>query len=180
MGRPRKGADLEEKIQKYTREYELDDLNSANDMASLVQMCQLEINMEQIQDALKMIKDPVVDSKRVRDLHASLKDANTSWTNLQSQLGIDRRKRQSEDEETPLQYIDRLKDSAKKFIEERLITLKCKKCGLPIAKYHIYVKEKGEPGSIAYKGKQVELIKYTIRVECPVCNIVTEVSNENK
>jgi len=167
MGRKKKGSALQERINKYLAEYELDEMNTANDMAALTQMCQLELNMQQIQEALENI-NPLTDSKMLKELHSSLRDANQSWTSLQNELGINKRKRTSESDETPLKYIERLQEQAKKYVEMRFKVLKCK-CGQPLAKYFIYVPEKGEAGSIEYESKPVQPYSYTFEVECWKC-----------
>jgi hypothetical protein len=181
MGRKRKGQVLQERIDKYLAEYELDELNEANDMAALTQMCQLELNMEQIQEALADMKDLEENSKKVKDLMSSMRDATQSWANLQTELGIARKKRQSESDETPLQYIDNLKKDAKKFIDSRLKVLKCDKCGQPLGKFFFYVNDKGEKGSIESEIKPTEEYKYTVRHECWKCKDghMAEISNEN-
>lgn len=180
MGRKRKGQVLQERIDRYMQEYELDELNEANDMAALTQMCQLELNMEQIQEALANMTDLSENSKKVKDLMSSLRDATQSWTNLQEQLGIARKKRQTESDETPLQYIEKLKEQSKKFLEKRLKTLTCDKCGQVLGKFIFYVNEKGEQGSIESETKPIQPYKYTVRHECWKCGgHMAEVSNEN-
>ncbi len=180
MGRKRKGQVLQERIDKYLSEYELDELNQANDMAALTNMCQLELAIEQIQEALEGIQNKAEDSKKVKDLMSSLRDATQSWASLQTELGIARKKRQSESDETPLQYIDNLKKDAKKFLDSRLKVLVCDKCGQPLGKFFFYVNDKGEKGSIESETKPVEEYKYTVRHECWKCKgHVAEISNEN-
>jgi len=179
MGRKRKGQEVQEKIERYLEEYELDELNQANDMAALTQMCQIEVNIEQIQKALSDIKDPLEESKKIRELQSSLRDANQSWVSLQTELGINRKKRQSESEESPLQYIERLQDLGKKFINVRLKKLVCPKCGQVLGKYFFYVTDKGEKGSIESETKPIEPYKYTVRHECWKCGEMAEESNED-
>ncbi len=189
MGRKKKGQALQDKIDTYLQEYELDELNQANDMAALAQMCQLEINMEQINDALASIKDPVTDSKKIKDLMSSLRDVTQSWTALQAELGIARKKRQVESDESPLQYVDRLKSQAKKFLESRFKTLECPNCfsvnqdgtenHLIIGKYYFYIGTAGEPGSIESKASTIREYKYTVRHECWKCGKVVGISNES-
>lgn len=178
MGRKRKGQDVQERIERYLEEYELDDLNSANDMAALTQMCQIEVNVGQIQDALGNIKKPLEDSKKIRELQSALRDANQSWVSLQTELGINRKKRQSEKDESPLKYIERLQDISKKFLSSRLKKFVCPKCGQVLGKYIFYVVDKGEKGSIDSDTKPIEPYKFTIRHECWKCDEMAEVSNE--
>jgi DNA-binding transcriptional MerR regulator len=184
MGRKKKGSALQEKIDTYLEEYELDDLNQANDMAALTQMCQLELNIEKIQEALdglnyKSGAGKSVDSKMIRELHSALRDANQNWVTLQQELGINRKKRKSDSEESPLQYIDRLQTQAKKIIDSRFTAFVCPNCGQILGKYFFYVTEKQEDGSIDTEGKEIEKYKYTIRHECWKCGKVAEHSNES-
>jgi len=184
MGRKKKGARLQEKLEKYLETYELDEMNEANDMASLKQLCHLEINIEDINESLDKIKDKVSDSKKVRELNSALRDATQNYAQLQEKLGIHRAKRQSETEESPIQHIENLQNMASKFLDSRLKRLVCPKCGQVLAKYFIYVTEKGEEGSIESEIVPVEPYKYTIRCECWKCHkkgvhSVAEESNEN-
>lgn len=180
MGRKRKGADLQDRIDKYLDTYELDDLNSANDMAALTQMCQLEVNIERIQEALSKIDygDKDINSRKIRELHSALRDANQNWVTLQTELGINRRKRQSEDDETPLQYVEKLQSQAKKFIDSRFVKLVCPTCGQLLAKYFIYVPAEGEEGSINSTKTSVRFYKYGFKCECWKCGAVAEASVE--
>jgi len=178
MGRKRKGQEVQDKIEKYLQEYELDELNQANDMAALTQMCQIEINIEQIQKALASIKDPLLDSKKIRELQSASRDANQNWVTLQQELGINRKKRQSDSAESPLAYIERLQEQGKKFLDSRLKKFVCSKCGQVLGKYLFYVVDKGEKGSIESEIKPIEPYKFTIRHECWKCGEIAEISNE--
>jgi len=178
MGRKRKGQEVQDKIEKYLQEYELDELNQANDMAALTQMCQIEINIEQIQKALGKIKDPLEDSKKIRELQSALRDANQNWVTLQQELGINRKKRQSEKDESPVKYLERLQEVSKKFMSSRLKKFACPKCKQVLGKYIFYVTDKGEKGSIESETKPIEPYKFTIRHECWKCGEMVEVSNE--
>ena len=51
-GRKPKDYELNEKLRTYLETYELDELNRANDMASLRQLAQFEIIIENIQAEL--------------------------------------------------------------------------------------------------------------------------------
>ena len=165
MGRRKKGSLLQDKIDVYLNEYKLDDLNQSNDMAAL------ELNIEQIQEAIASVKKDEVTtkSKMIRDLISSLRDATQAWSSLQDSLGIARKKRHSEDEETPLSYIERLKTESKAILERRLKPMVCKKCGQVLGKYIIYVPQKGEEGSLAFEKKKVEDYKFDISGECWKC-----------
>lgn len=168
-GRKPKGYELNEKLSTYLETYEVDDLNRANDLSSLRQLAQYEIIIENMQGELASIKNSGSDTKRIKDLSTALRDAVNSYTSLQTTLGIDRKKRQSDSEESVVSYIDKLKDQAKKFLDARFSVLRCSACNLPLMKYYIYIKEKGEIGSIESKKKPIKNIKYKLEVECPKC-----------
>jgi len=178
-GRKPKGYELNQKLSTYLETYELDDLNRANDLASLRQLAQFEIIIENLQAELSNIKTAGTDTKIVKDLSTALRDAVNSYTSLQVTLGVDRKKRHSESEESVISYIDKLKDQSKKFWESRLKILKCEDCNLPLMKYYIYVLEKGEPGSMEAENTPPELIKYNLEVECPRCEKMVSL-NEGK
>lgn len=168
-GRKPKGFELEQKLRTYLETYELDDLNRANDLSSLRQLAQFEIIIENMQAELSSIKSAGVDTKRVKDLSTAIRDAVNSYNALQVSLGIDRKKRSSESEESVVSYLDKLKSQAKKFWSARLKTLKCVDCHLPLMRYYVYVGERGEPGSINAEIKPPEQLKYNFEVECPKC-----------
>lgn len=177
-GRPKKGASIQEKLDQYLKEYDLDDMNTTNDMAALRQMCQLEVNMENLLKSISEIKKPSDSPQEYKALTTAYKDASRAWMDLQTELGINKKKRKSETDETPLSYIERLKKDAKKYMDRRLKKVICKDCGMLIAKYCVYVEEKGERGAIAYKDIELEKIKYSFKVECPKCFKMIEVSQE--
>ena len=168
-GRKKKGSALQERLDKYLQDYELDDLNASNDMRALTQMCRLEVQMEKLNDALDKVKDPAIEFRQIKELTTALRDVTNSWTQLQNELGINRRKRQSEGDETPLTYIERLKEDAKNYLANRLKPVICPTCNLQLAKYIVYITEKGEEGSIASRAKPVEPISFIFKIECPRC-----------
>jgi len=177
-GRPKKGQAVNEKIDRYLSEYDLDDMNETNDMASIHQMCELEITIEKLQSALNKIKKLEDDPKKAKDLMTSIKDATATWVKLQTELGISKRKRDSASDESVLSYVEKLKTQAKKFMDSRLKVVICEDCSLPVGKYHVYIKEHGEPGALAYENVDLAPIKYTFRVECPRCGNIIVDSNE--
>jgi len=179
MGRKKKGADVQTRLNTYLKDYELDELNKSNDLASLIQMCQLEVNIAKLNDHISKL-DPSKDSKIYKDLIMSLRDATNSYTTLQDQLGIARKKRASEGEETPLSYIEKLKSQAKQIVDKKLHMLICPKCSIVLGKYHVYITQRGEPKSLAYKDKPIEQIKYIFTVECSKCGALVTTDSKDK
>lgn len=178
MGRPKKGAAVTALLSAYLEEYDLDDMNATNDMAALKQMCELEVWIDKLHGAMSKVKDPEKEAKTVKDLTTSIKDASATWSKLQTELGIAKKKRDSESDETPLSYIETLKKQAAKFIDRRFVKLICEDCNLPLGKYHIYITEHGEIGAMAYQNKKPDPIRFTFRVECPKCKKIITEGNE--
>lgn len=178
MGRKRKDAGIQERISKYLDIYELDELNEANDLASIRQMVQLEVRMENLHIALSGAEKQG-DDKKMKNLHTSLRDASNSYNAFQESLGVARKKRASESDETPLSYIDKLRIQAKQIIDKRLKKLICPNCNQLVMKYHIYVTEKGDEGALVFENKTIELLPFSIQIECPKCGKVVD-TNERK
>jgi hypothetical protein len=180
MGRPKKGAGIEARLNKYLEEYELDELNGANDLVCLKEMCQLEENMESIQTRIKKL-DPTTSAVEIKNLTSAYRETSQSWINMSIELGISRAKRKSEADESPQSYIARLQSQAKDYISKRLKVLRCNNCNLPLAKYIVYIEEDGEPGALNYKDKEIKPLFQEIKVECSKChNIVSSKDNERK
>ncbi len=133
--------------------------------------------MVQIQYALSKIKDPYKDSKTFKDLQTSLKEATNSYIGLQTELGISRRKRQEDKEDSPLQYIEKIKSLSGKFIDSRLKKLICGKCGQILGKYLFYVPQEGEEGSIENSSVPISPYKYIVQIKCWKCDNIAMDSN---
>jgi hypothetical protein len=166
----------------HAQDYDLGDINQSNDAESLRQLCFIDIRIERIHNALAQ-SSAGTDPKKWRSLTSSLKDLTNASSTIQNDLGIVRRKRMvQEDVETPLKYIETLKEQAKNIIDKRLKKLICPACNQLIMKYHKYVMEDGERGAIALKGKQARLLSMLIRVECPKCysTVVVDETGETR
>jgi hypothetical protein len=109
----------------------------------------------------------------------ALKHATLAYTEIQDQLGISRKKRKEAGEQSVVEYIAKLQSQASEFLEERLEKLKCPDCNLVLAKYHIYIKLKGEPNALAWEDKEIEKIKYRFSVECSKCGAMVEVNQDS-
>lgn len=171
MGRKKKDSDLQEKLGKYKEDYELDDLNKSNDESSLIQLCKYELEMDRLFTALSGI-DATGNPKGYKDLMSAARDNTNAYNSLMVSLGITRKDRASKSEETPKSYIDKLKSQARYYQDKRLKKIICTKCNQLVMKYHIYVTEKGENGSIECKDKEASKIKFSFKVECPNCGAV--------
>lgn len=179
MGRKKKGSELEDRLKKYLEIYELDELNSANDLESLRQLCQYEINARKLQERIDSL-NPTSQTSEIKNLTQALQTTTQARLDVEKSLGIDRQRRQSESEESPQAYIFRLQSQAKEYMQKRLKVLKCPQCNILLAKYLVYVTEDGEKGAIAYEGKEIKPVSFTFSVECSKCHNICTVNNETK
>ena len=169
---------FQDKLDEYLQTYEVDSLNMANDMASLRQLVNLDIINEDIAEKIHTTDDP----KQKRQLITALKDSTNAFVSLQDQLGLARKKRESESDENPRTHIQKIQEQVGKIMDKRLTKVKCD-CDLVVAKYLRYFPMDGpDPGSIAYEQlkEPPRELKFTVRFECPRCLKVVEVGNERE
>jgi hypothetical protein len=161
---------IEDRVQKYLKEYELDDLNTTNDLESLRQMCALELLLEKYRKDLFRI-DGVKNSNQVKSLNTAIKDATNAYTTLQQELAIDRRKRRENDSNKDSRiYINTLQEQASKVNDSRSEDIVCSSCGQKLGSLYIAVKAIGaELGSIEAMKNPPQDMKYTCRIQCHKC-----------
>jgi hypothetical protein len=171
---------IDEKIKTYTTEYELDEMNAANDLSAIKQMATLEVSIEK--QSKELLNTDPKNTKAIRGLQASIKDATNSWNALQQSLKIDRRKRKevsSDREENPRLYIEWLKEQAPKFLEKRMTKFYCQKCGQYLGMFIFHVRfEGGEPGSV--EAKSLKYYPYMVSTVCWKCKSVAVATEKTK
>lgn len=169
----------ESKLEEYKKLYSVED--NPNDLASLKAMVSLELSLEKMQKAL-LSTDALKFPKKIKDLQSAIRDGTNAFAQMQTELGISRKKRQEEEDKTNVvDYIEQLKKEAQTVLDKRLKKLTCDRCGQLLGKYYIYVELNGaEPGSIEAEKKPPKPYPFTIRCGCWKCKDVhiTEVSNE--
>ena len=171
---PRKKYDsVETRLAKYKLDYDLSDVNQSNDLESIKQLCSLDLRLEKLHDSLKNV-NAIKDANKYKSLSAALRDLTNSSSTLSTNLGIIRKKRREQNEtEDAFKYIQELKEQAKTIIDKRLLKLICP-CGIILAKYHIFITEKGERGAIEWAGKEIPKIAYRLEVECSRCGKIVK------
>ena len=168
---------IENRIQEYLKIYELDDLNKANDYTALSQMVSYEVQLEGIDEAIsKLDVEDKEYARTIKNLQMAKRDATQSFLSFQEKLGVDRRKRKGEDEETPLTYVEWLRESAPKFINKLLKILYCPECNIDLAKFYVYVTENTTKGSIKASVEGVRKLNYNFEAECPQCGSLVKAS----
>jgi hypothetical protein len=159
---------VQEKIDAYSKVYEIE---NPNDLESVKSLVSLEIERERLTNALKKIS-PSKNPRDLKALHEALADVNNSYLRLQQELGVSRRKRTSEDESsTPKKEWEDVKQIAKHYANRDNKKLVCPECGEVLGHYYFYIEDNNdaEPGSIASETSRPQPMKYTVRIQCWKC-----------
>lgn len=127
------------KYQEYEENFDLEGINAANDRALLNILINQEVIVESLQTQMSTIviqggvlSGDASDLKKLADL---LRDATSTITSIQKTLGIDRKARRSEQEESPADYVKRLLESAKNFSDKKIKKLYCPRCNIMVGRY---------------------------------------------
>jgi len=128
---------FEETLTQYRNKYNVDQLDSPNDIASLQTMIRNQILIEQLQERLDDIAlDTKVDPMEIKKVLDSI--VALSQTNLQYEksLGIDRRTRKTDQADSIADHILRLKQLAYEFLEndDRLLKVTCADCSIMVGR----------------------------------------------
>ena len=162
---------VQQRLENYLKDYNLEDVNKSNDLSTLTQLCQLELKIEQLNDGLSRT-NAESNSSKWRSLTSSLKDLTNASVALQESAGLNRKKRIIDEErETVVDYIETLRKQAKTIIDKRLKKIVCP-CNQVIGKYHFYILEDGEVGAIAWKDKPLRKMPFMIKAECSKCHSI--------
>lgn len=150
---------LAAKRKEYESKYDLADLKSGNDRANLELLLNLELKLE---DKLEELQEDDV------SVTALLKDIDTiteTKLKLEKSLGIDRISRKKElNSENPAEYIVKLKQAAKDFLEQRLIKVYCKDCNILVIRFL----------------PLTEHTKFKIEAQCSQCKKIIKIHREER
>lgn len=127
----------EKALAEYREKYNVDQLDSPNDIASLRTMIRNQILIEQLQARLDVIaRDKAVDPMQLKKVLDSI--VLLSQTNMQYErsLGIDRKTRKTDQAESVADYILKLKVLATEFLDDdnRLLKVHCEDCAIMIGR----------------------------------------------
>jgi len=120
-----------ERLEAYRKTYEIDEFTNPNDVANLHVIIANQQLIDKFQDAVDAIMededfvDRIGDIKKLQDTRQNLIEQNMSIERI---LGIDRKSRKKDTQESVADYIQFLKTSAKEFLEQQLITVSCPQC----------------------------------------------------
>jgi RNase P subunit RPR2 len=129
-------ARFEARLRLYGEQFNIEDLNDANDRSLLHIMIKTELMIDDLQAQIQTLIDdnPVENATNIKKLADLLRDATNTITTLQRTLGIDRKSRRNENVDSPADYIKTLKSAAKEFVDKRLIRVYCPNCKILVAR----------------------------------------------
>ncbi len=124
-------------LNEYREKFNVDSLDSPNDMANLHTMIRNQIIIEKLQAQMNILAtndeiDPVA-LKKMLDSLVALSESNVVYERT---LGIDRKTRKQESAESTADYIVGLKARAKEWLDDdnRLTKVYCKKCAILVGR----------------------------------------------
>lgn len=167
---PRKPANelkFDRILQEYRTKYNVESLDSPNDLANLNTMIRNQLIIEKLQEQMTSLTDgdeidPIV-VKKILDSLVALSESNVVYERT---LGIDRKSRKQEANESVADYIATLKARAKEWLdnEERLTKVHCKACNIMVGRI-----------SGVY-----ETTYYTASFQCPQCKKQITVTRQER
>lgn len=138
MARPKKNSNtFESVLAEYRAKYNVDALDSPNDVANLHSMIRNQLLIEKLQDQLNSITEQdEIDPTQVKKILDSIVALSETNINLERTLGIDRKTRKQEASESVADYLTTLRQRAKEFIdrEEILTKVYCKACQIMVGR----------------------------------------------
>lgn len=124
-------------LTQYKEKYDVESLENPNDLANLETMIRNQLLIVQLQDRLdKLITasklDPI-EVKKILDSIVALSQTNVQYERT---LGIDRKTRKQQQAESVVDYIIKLKQLAREFIDNdrRLTKVICKTCNIMVGR----------------------------------------------
>lgn len=152
-------------IKAYAEKYDIESLSSPNDVANLHTLVRNQIIIEDLQQAMSdfITEGKIGELKKIND---SINDFITANLQLERQLGIDRKTRKGEQEQSPAEYIAWLKRTATEFVnrDEILLKVMCKDCKIMVGRI-----------SPVY-----DTTEYNAAFQCPQCKHFITVKRKEK
>lgn len=155
-----------EVLLEYKKRYNVDTLDSPNDVANLNSMIRNQLLIERLQGALddQTTSDKDIDPtqiKKVLDSIVSLSETNMA---LEKTLGIDRKTRKNEAAESIQDYLAGVRARSLEWLEQRLIKVYCKSCKILVGRI-----------SGVY-----DTTMFEASFQCPQCNKLTVVKRKEQ
>jgi len=128
---------IQDKIDEFSRDYDLSDLK-INDLLALRALAQAFISLEDFERYSYKLQEgeggfDEVDIVRLEKLNNIKSNLRNDINKLQDSLGITRRNRKASEQESVIDFVESLKQKAKRFYESKMKIILCPKCGTWIA-----------------------------------------------
>ncbi len=125
-------------LAEYKEKYNVDALDSPNDVANLHAMIRNQILIEELQFQLDLSvrSDDTIDANQIKKILDSIVALSETNMNYEKTLGIDRKSRKQQANESIEDYVTTLKQRAKEWIDhdDRLVKVYCKKCNIMVGR----------------------------------------------
>ena len=122
---------IEEQIEEFGKDYDLSDLK-INDMLTLRALAQAYITLQDLENywyGLRTTEELQLDNMLDMDkLNNMMSKLRSDISKMQDDLRMTRKARKGDTEETVLSELERLKQAASEFYEERMFYIWCNKC----------------------------------------------------
>lgn len=121
-------------LAEYKQRYNVDTLDSPNDLANLRQMIRNQILINKLQDNIEVqSSEDATALKKLLDSIVALSEINI---NLERTLGIDRKTRKNDTSESVADYLQDLNVRAKEFVNDpkRLMRVMCRECKILVGR----------------------------------------------
>lgn len=129
---------FQEELNKYAEKYDIGSLTNPNDEANLHMMIRNQIEIQTLQNQVsQLIREDAAANVQVivklKDIIESFKGTNMQIEKL---LGIDRKTRKNESEQSVSDYWNKLKQHAEEFLrdEDKLLRVYCKHCKIMVGR----------------------------------------------
>jgi hypothetical protein len=154
-------------LKEYSERYDIEGLSSPNDVANLNNMIRNQILIQRLQSRLDDIltgdKVDSIETKKILDSIVSLNETNIQ---LERQLGIDRKTRKQQQQESFPDYLAGIKKLAREFLnnDDILLRVFCKSCKIMVGRI-----------SGVY-----DTTEYNAAFQCPQCKKYTTVTRKER
>jgi hypothetical protein len=144
---------IELRLKKFEADYDTSDMK-INDLETLRALVQAQIALEDYEQAVYRLRQDLESVENVVKLNKIMTDLRSDISSFQNDLKITRKIRKSDQETSLINYIDSLKEKAKKFHEAKERYIFCPKCNLLLATtWFLYPDSKGNKMELVCKRK---------------------------
>lgn len=140
---------------QYAARYDLEELDSPNDIANLTVLINNQLLLEQLQDRVKDLADNdiVGNAIAIQKLTDNVSVVIERNLQLERALALDRKTRKQEKAQSVADYIKGLKIIAREYLDQQLVKVYCPTCNIMVMRI----------------GPVYKHVPYQMKVKCPQC-----------